>query len=54
MDYCYGGGPPNPAGVDFLSQTFPTTIGHVYTISFWIRGYGTGPNMATNAYADFY
>jgi hypothetical protein len=49
MDHCYGG-----AAIDFLSQTISTTIGHVYTISFWIIDYGTGPNGATKAYVDLY
>jgi hypothetical protein len=49
MDHCYGGG-----AFDFLSQTISTTIGHVYTISFWVFDYGTGPNGATNAYVDVY
>jgi hypothetical protein len=48
-DYCYG------TGIDFLSQTFPTTIGHVYELSFWIIDWGiTGPNMATKLYIDIY
>ena len=51
MDHCYGGGPNT---VDFLSQTFPTTIGHVYTFSFWIVTTGTGPTGQTKAYVDFY
>jgi hypothetical protein len=51
MDHCYGGG---PSPVDFLSQTFPTTIGHVYTFSFWIVTTGSGPFMQTKAYVDFY
>jgi hypothetical protein len=49
MDHCYGGG-----AIDFLSQTILATIGHVYTISFWIFDYGSGPNGATNAYVDVY
>jgi hypothetical protein len=49
MDYCHGG-----SAIDFLSQSFLTTIGDVYTISFWILDYGTGPNGATKAYVDFY
>ena len=49
MDHCYGGGV-----IDFLSQTFSATIGHVYTISFWLIDYGTGPNGATKAYVDLY
>jgi hypothetical protein len=51
MDHCYGGGPNT---VDFLSQTFPTTIGHVYTFSFWIMTMGSGPTMQTKGYVDFY
>jgi hypothetical protein len=49
MDHCYGGGI-----IDFLSQTFTTTIGHVYTISFWIIDFGSGANGATKAYVDIY
>lgn len=49
VDHCYGGG-----AFDLLSQSFPTVIGHIYTISFWIIDYGTGPNGATNAYLDIY
>jgi hypothetical protein len=49
MDHCYGFGP-----IDFLSQTFSTTVGHVYTISFWIQDYGSGPNAATRTYVDIY
>jgi hypothetical protein len=51
MDHCYGGG---PSIVDFLSQNSPSTIGHVYTFSFWIMTMGSGPNMQTKAYVDFY
>jgi hypothetical protein len=51
MDHCYGGG---PSIVDFLSQAFPSTIGHVYTFSFWIMAMGSGPTMQTKAYVDFY
>lgn len=36
-DHCYGTGV-----IDFLSQTFPTTINDVYTISFRIIDYGSG------------
>ena len=28
-------------GYDFLQQIFPTTIGHVYTLSFWLKSGGT-------------
>jgi hypothetical protein len=49
MDHCYGG-----SNIDFLSQSFSTTIGHVYTISFWIIDFGSGPNGATRAYFDNY
>jgi len=40
--------------INFLSQTFSATIGHVYTISFWITDYGTGPNGATKAYMSIF
>ncbi|CAF1150926.1 unnamed protein product [Adineta steineri] len=33
--FCYTDGCKN--GFDFLQQAFNTTIGHVYTLSFWIR-----------------
>jgi hypothetical protein len=49
MDHCYGVG-----AIDFLSQTFSTTIGQLYAISFWILDYGLGPNGATIAYVDIY
>ncbi len=38
--------------IDFLSQTFPTTIGHIYTISFWIIDGGSGLNGLSKAYVD--
>jgi hypothetical protein len=47
MDHCHGGGE-----IDFLSQSFVTTIGHIYTISFWIIDSGTGPDGTTVAYVD--
>jgi hypothetical protein len=40
--------------IDFLSQTFPTTIGHIYTISFWIVSSGSGANLFSKAYVDIY
>ncbi len=49
MDHCYGG-----PEIDFLSQSFVTTSGHVYTISFWIIDFGSGGNAQTKAYADIY
>ena len=50
MDHCYGGG-----AVDFLSQTFATTPGHVYTISFKINPFGSGPGgPTTKVYIDIY
>jgi len=49
VDHCYGVG-----AIDFLSQTFPTTIGHLYRISFRILDYGSGPDGASNAYVDIY
>jgi hypothetical protein len=49
VDHCYGG----PV-IDFLSQTVSTTIGHVYTISFSITDFGSGPNGGSWAYVDFY
>jgi hypothetical protein len=49
VDYFYGNGL-----IDFLSQTFSATIGHVYTISFWITDYRTGPNGATKAYMSIF
>jgi hypothetical protein len=49
VDHCYGGN-----SIDFLSQTILATIGDVYTISFWIFDYGTGPNGLTRAYVDIY
>ncbi len=51
MDHCFGG----PA-IDFLSQTFPTTVTHVYNISFCIIDFGPNgtPNGATKAYVDIY
>jgi len=48
-DYCYS------TGIDFLSQSFPTTIGHVYTLSYLIIDWGSNPmdpNMATKVYID--
>lgn len=33
--FCYRDGCKND--IDYLSQTFTTTIGHVYTLSFWIQ-----------------
>jgi hypothetical protein len=30
MDHCH-------ANYDFLFQSFPATIGHIYTISFWLQ-----------------
>ncbi len=48
-DYCYQN------GIDFLSQNFPTAIGHHYTLSYWMIDGGTsGPNMATKVYIDIY
>jgi hypothetical protein len=49
IDRCYGVG-----AIDFLSQTFPTTIGHLYRISFRIFDYGSGPDGTSNAYVDIY
>jgi hypothetical protein len=49
MDHCYGGG-----AFDLLSQTYSTTVGHIYTISFMIIDYGTGPNAGSKAYVDIY
>jgi hypothetical protein len=49
MDYCHGG-----MDIDFLSQSFVTILGHVYTISFWIIDFGSGGSGATKAYADIY
>jgi hypothetical protein len=33
--YCYMDG--CKAGLDFLQQTFTTSIGHVYTLNFWLQ-----------------
>lgn len=49
VDHCYGSG-----ATDYLSQTFMATVGHIYTISFRIYDYGTGPNGATKAYVNVY
>ena len=49
MDRCYGGG-----AFDLLSQTFPTIIGHNYSISFDILDFGSGANGGTKAYVDMY
>ncbi len=49
MDHCYC-----VSAIDFLSQTFSTTIGQVYNISFWIIDFGSGPDLATRAYVDLY
>jgi hypothetical protein len=48
-DYCH-----DPGGFDILSQTFSANAGLIYTISFSIIDYGSGPNGATKAYADIY
>ncbi len=49
VDHCHGAG-----AIDFLSQTFSTMNGHIYTISFWIKNYGSGSNASTYAYVDIY
>jgi hypothetical protein len=49
IDRCYGSG-----AIDFLSQTFSTTPGNVYTISFWIKDFGSGSNVSSKAYVDIY
>jgi hypothetical protein len=36
--YCYADG--CKMGVEFLRQTFTSTIGHIYTLSFWIQVHG--------------
>jgi hypothetical protein len=38
--------------MDFLSQSFPTTIGHIYTISFWLIDTGSGFNGLSKVYVD--
>jgi hypothetical protein len=35
--YCYTDGCKN--GLDFVRQLFTATIGHIYTLSFWIQVY---------------
>lgn len=49
MDRCYGSG-----AFDLLSQSFLTTIGSIYTISFNILDFGSGANGGTRAYVDVY
>ncbi len=49
VDHCYGSG-----AIDFLNQTFSTTVGHVYTISFWIRDFGSDSNASSKAYVDIH
>jgi hypothetical protein len=43
--YCYTNG--CFGGLDFLRQTFTSTIGHIYTLSFWIQ-----VHVSQNAYVQ--
>ncbi|CAF0979971.1 unnamed protein product [Rotaria sp. Silwood1] len=47
MDNCYAS-----TGIDFLGQSFPTTIGYTYKISFWLILGGSGTTTANRFYAD--
>ncbi|CAF2814176.1 unnamed protein product [Rotaria sp. Silwood2] len=47
MDNCYAS-----MGIDFLGQSFPTTIGHTYTVSFRLILGGSGTTTANRFYAD--
>ncbi|CAF3629378.1 unnamed protein product [Rotaria sp. Silwood1] len=46
-DTCYAG-----TGIDFLGQSFPTTNGHNYTVSFWLISDGGGTTIDNRFYAD--
>ena len=50
MSHCYGGS----SAIDMLSQSFSTIAGRIYTISFMILDFGSGPNGNTKAYVDIY
>ncbi|CAF1484915.1 unnamed protein product [Rotaria sordida] len=47
MDNCYA-----LTGIDFLGQSFPTIIGHTYTVSFWLVLGGSGTTLDNRFYAD--
>ncbi|CAF4606882.1 unnamed protein product [Rotaria sp. Silwood1] len=42
------------SGIDFIAQTFSTSIGNIYTLSFWLNsnGGGSGGSGANNFYVD--
>ncbi|CAF4605270.1 unnamed protein product, partial [Rotaria socialis] len=46
-DNCYAS-----LGIDFLGQSFASTVGHTYTISFWLILGGSGTTTANRFYAD--
>lgn len=46
-DNCYAS-----LGIDFLGQSFPTTVGHTYKISFRLILDGSGTTSANRFYAD--
>ena len=47
VDNCYAS-----AGIDFLAQTFNTTFGQTYTISFRLKLGGAGTTTGNRFYAD--
>jgi hypothetical protein len=51
---CFGANCPGSTAIIFLSQSFSTVIGHIYTISYWLIASGGGgrTNNQNNFYVD--